>query len=115
MPAELKTILRLEVPFVVVLAERSMQVREVRDLVPGTIIELPKNAEEDLEIRVNNRAIGTGTAVKVGENFGIRVGYVGDLALRAEALARQSAEAEDDLNSDEVNPEDLAAALLAGQ
>lgn len=114
MATELETILRLEIPFVVVLAERSMQVNEVRDLVPGTIIELPKNAEEELEIRVNNRAIGTGSAVKVGENFGIRMDYVGDLALRAEALAKREA-TEETAGDDEVNPEDLAAALLSGQ
>jgi len=114
MATELETILRLEIPFVVVLAERTLQVGEVRDLVPGTIIELPKNAEEDLEIRVNNRPIGTGVAVKVGENFGIRVGYVGDLALRAEAMAQGGSDAEDS-GEEEVNPEDLAAALLSGQ
>ncbi|MFK7884604.1 MAG: FliM/FliN family flagellar motor switch protein [Phycisphaerales bacterium] len=112
MPTDLQTILKLDIPFVVVLAERSMRVEEVRDLVPGTIIELPKGAEEELEIRVNNQAIGTGTAVKIGENFGIKLGYVGELALRAEALA--NAPEEEDVGGDEISPEDLAAALLAG-
>lgn len=112
MSTDLETILKLDIPFVVVLAERAMRVREVRDLVPGTIIELPKGADEELEIRINNRPIGTGSAVKIGENFGVRLGYVGDLALRAEALA--NAEENKDDQSDEISPEDLAAALLAG-
>lgn len=114
MATDLETILRLEVPFVVVLAERQMPVAGIRDLVPGTIIELPKNADDELEIRVNNRAIGTGSAVKVGENFGIRMDYVGDLRLRAEALAQREAN-EENAEDDEVNPEALAAALLSGQ
>ncbi|MEM9372438.1 MAG: FliM/FliN family flagellar motor switch protein [Planctomycetota bacterium] len=114
MATDLETILRLEVPLVVVLAERRMLLSEIRDLVPGTIIELPKNADDELEIRVNNRAVGTGSAVKVGENFGIRMDYVGELAMRAEALARREA-AEEQAGEDEVNPEDLAAALLSGQ
>ncbi len=114
MATELDTILRLEIPFVVVLAERQFPLSGVRDLVPGTIIELPKNADEELEIRINNRPIGTGSAVKVGENFGIRMDYVGDLAMRAEALAQREA-SEEEGDTDEVNPEDLAAALLSGQ
>ncbi len=112
MSTDLETILKLDIPFVVVLAERAMRVREVRDLVPGTIIELPKGAEEELEIRINNRPIGTGSAVKIGENFGVRLGYVGDLALRAEALA--NAEEDQTEQPEEISPEDLAAALLAG-
>lgn len=111
MSADVQTILKLDVPFVVVLSERQMRVSEVRDLVPGTIIELPKGAEEELEIRVNNRPIGTGSAVKIGENFGVRLGYVGSLANRAQALAN----APDEDTSDDISPEDLAAALLSGQ
>lgn len=113
MTAELDTILRLEVPLVVVLGERVMRVREVRDFVPGTIIELAKSADEDLEIRVNNRPVGNGRAVKIGENFGVRVSYVGDPAARIQAMG-PSADAPKD-NPDDMSPEDLAEALLSGQ
>lgn len=86
MPADLKAILKLEVPVVVQIAQRQMPLLEVINLTPGAIIELPKTAEEELEILVNNKAIGTGRAVKVGENFGLRVSFVGDLAQRVRAL-----------------------------
>ena len=87
MPADLKSILKLEVPVIVVIGSRKMAVREVLSLAPGAIVELPKSADDELEILVNNKPIGTGAAVKVGENFGIRITYVGNLRDRIEALA----------------------------
>lgn len=112
MSAELNTILRLEVPLVVVLGERPMRLADVRDFVPGTIIELAKSADEDLEVRINNRPVGNGRAVKIGENFGVRVTYVGNPAARIQAMSAREPGASDD---DGMSPEDLAEALLAGQ
>ncbi len=86
MPTALKTLLTLEVPVIVQIAERVMTVDEVTSIAPGTIIELSKPADADLEIRVNNKVIGTGTAVKVGENYGIKVSYVGDMSQRITAM-----------------------------
>lgn len=83
----LRRVRQLEVPIVVRLGERSMRVAEVTALAPGAIIELPKNAEEELDLLVNNRPIGTGTSVKIGENFGIRISYIGDVRVRLDALA----------------------------
>lgn len=78
--------LAMDVPIVVRLGERVMKVREVMALVPGAIIELPKEAESELDLMVNNKPIGCGTACKVGENFGLRVTYVGDIRQRLAAL-----------------------------
>ncbi len=85
--ADLESILRLEVPVIVQIGRRTLPVSEVMRLVHGSIVELPKRADEDLEILVNNKIVGHGRAVKVGENFGIRVSAVGQLAERVEALA----------------------------
>ena len=87
MPADIKAILQLEVPLIVQIAMRIMTVEEVTSLVPGAIIELPKPADDELELLVNNKPIGTGTAVKVGENYGLRVTYIGDLQDRIAAMA----------------------------
>ena len=57
-------------------------------LAPGAIIELPKPAEDELEVLVNNKTVGTGLAVKVGENFGVRVAFIGDLKQRILALGQ---------------------------
>ena len=86
MPAGIESILALEVPVIVQIAERMMPVEDVVSLAPGAIIELPKSSNDDLEILVNNKVIGTGTAVKVGENFGVRVSYIGDLTHRLSAM-----------------------------
>ncbi|MBT8487005.1 MAG: FliM/FliN family flagellar motor switch protein [Phycisphaerales bacterium] len=86
MPADLQAILKIEVPVSVQIASRSMPVGDVLNLAPGAIIELPKHAEEELEILVSNKPVGLGRAVKVGENFGIRVTFVGDVRDRIAAL-----------------------------
>lgn len=82
----IERILALEVPIVVRLGTRVLRVSDVTALVPGSIIELPKNADSELDLMVNNRVVGTGLAVKVGENFGIRISTVGDVAERVAAL-----------------------------
>lgn len=92
MPSDLAAVLRLEVPVIVRLAERRLPLREVLALVPGSILELPKSAEAELDLLVNNKQIGTGTAVKVGENFGLRISYLGDVRERIEALGAEAIE-----------------------
>ena len=86
MASNIESILKLEVPVIVQIAQRTMSVEEVVAIAPGAIIELPKLADDDLEILVNNKPVGTGHAVKVGENFGVRVSYVGDLTQRIAAM-----------------------------
>lgn len=90
--SNVQAVMRLEAPIIVQLGSRSMTVQEVMSLAPGAIIELPKNAEEELELLVNNKTIGSGNAVKVGENFGIRVNYIGDLKDRILAMGTPSDE-----------------------
>ena len=87
MPTDLQTILKLEVPVVVQIGSRTMCAADILALNPGAIIELGKQVEDELEIIVNNKAIGMGRAVKVGENFGIRVSYIGDQKERVNAIA----------------------------
>ena len=77
MSSDIQAILNLEVPVIVRLGERPMSLREVLTLVPGSIIEIPKPADDELDLMINNRRIGVGTAVKVGENFGIRITAIG--------------------------------------
>lgn len=83
---EVDAILQLEVPFIVRLGERAMSLGDVLALAPGAIVELDKTADEELEVLVNNKQIGAGTAVKVGENFGVRITFIGDVRERIVAL-----------------------------
>lgn len=83
--ASTNTISRMEVPVIVQLGQRRMSMREVTGLAPGMIIELPMQVEDDLTLMVANKAIGQGSAVKVGENFGVRISYIGDVRTRLNA------------------------------
>jgi len=104
-----ETLLKLEVPVTVRLAERKMPLAEVVNLVQGAIIELPKNAEDELDLMIGNKQVGFGTAVKVGENFGLRITYIGDVRERLEALASG------DDTPEGQSDDEIAEALLAGQ
>jgi flagellar motor switch protein FliN/FliY len=85
----LQQVMRLEVPVVVRLGQRRLSVSEVKILAPGSIIELTKKADSELDLMVNNKEVGCGLAVKVGENFGLRLTFVGDVRSRIEAMGEQ--------------------------
>ncbi len=110
MSSNLDQILKIDVPIVVRVGERKMPLFEVLRLVPGSMIELPKHAEDELDLLVNNREIGVGTAVKVGENFGLRISYIGDIRQRLAAVGPAQPAAESPAETDM-----LAGALLADQ
>ncbi|MCA9303091.1 MAG: FliM/FliN family flagellar motor switch protein [Phycisphaerales bacterium] len=114
MKTDLKSILALEVPLVVVLGERTIALRDVISWVPGSIFEIPKSAEEDLDIRINDRAIGLGSAVKIGENFGIRVNYIGNPKQRILAMGEQPPQ-DDFVDESGMSADEIAMALLEGQ
>lgn len=100
MPSDVRSIMKLEVPVIVQLGTRAMTINDVLSLAPGAIIELPKAADEELEILVNNKAIGSGFAVKVGENFGLKVAYIGDVKKRIQALGSAAPRAEEQDEAD---------------
>lgn len=113
MPSDLKSLLKLDVPVIVLLGTKRLSVKEVTSLMTGAIIELPKRADDELELMVNNKVVGTGSAVKVGENFGIRITFIGDVRARVAALGGA------DGPSDEVDTSapagQIGAAEVAGQ
>lgn len=86
MPTEIQTILKLSVPVIVQVGERHLPVGDVLALGPGAILELGKAAESELSLLVNNKSIAQGTAVKVGENFGLKISEIGSTKDRVEAM-----------------------------
>lgn len=76
---ELHRILKLQVPVIVKLAQRKITLSEVLRLGVGAIIEFSKSSDEPLELMINNKTIGIGETVKIGENFGLRITQVGDI------------------------------------
>jgi flagellar motor switch protein FliN/FliY len=76
---ELERILHMPVPVIVKLAERKLALSEVMRLGAGAIIEFSKASDEPIELMIANKAIAIGEAVKVGENFGLRITQIGDV------------------------------------
>lgn len=70
---QLARLMRLRVPVIVQLAHRPMPISNVRSLSVGAILEFEKSVEDELDLLINNRLVGHGTCVKVGENFGLRI------------------------------------------
>ncbi|MEM6751202.1 MAG: FliM/FliN family flagellar motor switch protein, partial [Planctomycetota bacterium] len=68
MATDPRMILSLDVPLIVEIGRRGMAMEDVLALQPGAILELDKNADDRLEVLINNKVIGQGEAVKVGEN-----------------------------------------------
>ena len=86
MATDLNTIIKLEVPIIVQVGARHIAMEDVLSLGPGVIMDLGKSAEDELTLLVNNKPIGCGEAVKIGENFGIRVTSLDSPAARVQAL-----------------------------
>ena len=85
---DVRRVLRLEVPVIVRLADRKLLLSEVIRLGVGAIIEFTKSSAEPLELLINNKVIGCGETVKVGENFGLRITQIGDVKQVIRALGR---------------------------
>lgn len=90
MSTDLETILKLSVPVIVQVGERYVPLSKVLALAPGAILEMNKSAESELELLVNNKAIGMGTAVKVGENFGVRISSINPPRELVEAMGHSA-------------------------
>lgn len=69
----IQRILNLSVPVIVQLAARKMRVSDIVQWGRGAIVEFNQPFDAPLDLFVNNQRIGCGEAVKVGENFGLRI------------------------------------------
>lgn len=70
---DLQRLLKIRMPVIVSVATRSMEVSEIMGLGLGAVIEFEKASDAELELLINNKVIASGEAVKVGENFGIKL------------------------------------------
>ncbi len=86
LPEDVRRTLRLTVPVIVRLAQRFMSLGEIMKVSPGSIIEFDKLGDSELDLMINNRVIGQGSAVKVGENFGLRIQSIGRVGDRIRSL-----------------------------
>ena len=85
-PEEVRRLLRLRVPVITQLASRQMPIGTIRKLSIGTILEFDKCIDQPLRLLVNNKCVGKGDAVRVGERFGLLINHIEDRAARIRCL-----------------------------
>lgn len=69
----LDLILDVPLKISVVLGKAKKSIKEITNIVPGTVIELDKSVDEPLEIYANGKKIAEGEAVVINEKFCIRI------------------------------------------
>ena len=57
----------------VVVGETVIQIKELINLGPGSVLELDRETTEPVDIKVNGKLIAKGELVVVGEKFGVRI------------------------------------------
>jgi flagellar motor switch/type III secretory pathway protein FliN len=73
LPKYTRSLLKIDVPLRVVLAEKKQSLAAIMELGPGSIIQFTKSCEDLLELHVENQVVAQGEAVKVGDKFGLRI------------------------------------------
>jgi flagellar motor switch protein FliN/FliY len=68
---------RLPVEISVRLAEKKIPMPQLLGITPGMLITFNKSCEDLLDLYVNNTRYCRGEAVKIGENFGLKINQVG--------------------------------------
>lgn len=69
-------LLGLPVQVVVMLAEKKIELGQLLSLCPGSLIQFDKSCDSLLDLYVNNQLYCRGEAIKIGENFGLKVNEV---------------------------------------
>ena len=80
--------MNMPVPIIVVMAAKKIQLGQLLSMGPGTIISFDKSCDDLLDLCVNNRALCSGEAVKIGEKFGLKVNYLSSTADRQKQIQR---------------------------
>jgi flagellar motor switch protein FliN/FliY len=73
LPPYTRSLLRVEVPLRVTLADTDLPLKRILELGQGSIIPFAKSCEEPLTLSVGNYEVAVGEAVKVGDKFGLRI------------------------------------------
>jgi flagellar motor switch protein FliN/FliY len=70
---KLKYFLDIPVTIKIQLAQRPMKVRDILQLKPDSVVELPKSAGENVDILMNERLIAYGEVMELEDSTGIRL------------------------------------------
>ncbi len=73
LPSYLQSLLSVQVPVIVTLAQTKKTVDEIVKLGPGVILQFDKPCDAMLQLEAAGQHIAEGEAVKVGDKFGLRI------------------------------------------
>lgn len=73
LPPYARHLLKIKVPVMVNLVAKKQTIQEIMELGPGAIVNFDKSCNDPLELMVGNRRVALGSAVKVGDKFGIEI------------------------------------------
>ena len=85
-PRGVELILDVPLSVSVELGRKKLSVKEILDLVPGSLVELDKLAGENVDLFVNGKLFAKGEVVVIDENFGVRVASILTAKERVERL-----------------------------
>jgi flagellar motor switch/type III secretory pathway protein FliN len=71
LPPYSRSLLKIQVPVMVTLAEAKQPIANVLDMGPGSIIHFNKPCEDTLALEIAGQKVALGEAVKVGDKFGL--------------------------------------------
>jgi len=86
-PGDIGLLMDVPLQVSVELGRTELRIRNVLELVPGSIIELDRLAGEPVDVLVNGKQIARGEVVVIDEEFGIRITDIASQANRLRGLA----------------------------
>jgi flagellar motor switch protein FliN/FliY len=72
-PSNIDLILDVNVEVTAELGRKTMYIKDILEIGPGSVIELNKLAGEPVDLLVNSKLLARGEVVVINENFGIRI------------------------------------------
>lgn len=84
--ARRQTLLGIPVCINVQLAKKKIELGQLMNMGPGTIVTFEKSCEDLLDLYINNQLYCRGEAVKIGEKFGIKINEIGSIEERVSAV-----------------------------
>jgi len=85
----LDRILSMNVPVIIKIAEKKMTVGQVLKFHLGSVVQFEQDADQRVKLMINNSTIGLGQAIKIGENFGLRITQIGEITKTIKSLGGQ--------------------------
>lgn len=73
LPSYARHLLKITVPVSVRLVAKKLSVGELLELGPGAMISFDKSCDDTLQLTVGDHVVAEGSAVKVGEHFGLEI------------------------------------------